>query len=131
MKATSPRKDEVTIGLIQMSCGSDPKANLAKAVKKIEEAAKKGAEIICLPELFKSQYFCQEEDEQNFKLAESIPGETTKAISEAAKKNNTAVIAGVFEKRARGLYHNSAAVIDASGKLLGIYRKMHIPDDPH
>src|SRR5271155_5663591 len=128
MKATNPKKDEVTIGLIQMSASSDPKANLAKAVKKIEEAARKGAQIICLPELFKSQYFCQEEDEQNFKLAETIPGETTQAISQAAKKSSAAVIAGIFEKRTRGLYHNSAAVIDASGKVIGIYRKMHIPD---
>ncbi len=125
------KKDEITIGLIQMSSGKDPKANLAKAVKKIEEAASRGAQIICLPELFKSQYFCQEEDEQNFRLAETIPGDTTKAISAVAKKTSAAVIAGIFEKRARGLYHNSAAVIDASGKLLGIYRKMHIPDDPH
>ncbi len=123
-------KDEVTIALIQMSLGDDPKANLEKALKKIDEAARKGADVICLPELFKSRYFCDEEDAQNFKLAETIPGETTQAISKAARKANASVIAGIFEKRAKGLYHNSAAVIDSSGKLVGIYRKMHIPDDP-
>ncbi len=130
-KANFPQKDEVTIGLVQMSMGVDPKSNLEKAIKKIGDAASRGAQVICLPELFKSQYFCQEEDSENFKLAETIPGSTTDAISIAAKKGNTAVIAGIFEKRARGLYHNSAAVIDSSGKLVGVYRKMHIPDDPH
>lgn len=123
-------KDEVTIALIQMSLGDDPKANLEKALNRIGSAARQGAEVICLPELFKSRYFCDEEDAQNFKLAETIPGETTQAISKAAKKANASVIAGIFEKRAKGLYHNSAAVIDSSGKLVGIYRKMHIPDDP-
>lgn len=121
----------VTIGLIQMSMSGNPADNLAKAIKKIEDAAQKGAQIICLPELFKSRYFCQEEEHDKFALAESIPGETTESISKVAKKNNTAVIAGIFEKRTSGVYHNSAAVIDASGALVGIYRKMHIPDDPH
>ncbi len=124
-------KDQVTIGLVQMSVSSDTKANLEKAVKRIEEAAKKGAEIICLPELFKSEYFCQEEDADNFKFAETIPGDTTQVLSKVAKKNGVVIIAGIFEKRARGLYHNSAVVIDADGKLVGKYRKMHIPDDPH
>lgn len=124
-------KDEITIGLVQMSMGADPKANLEKALKKIKEAASKGAQVVCLPELFMSEYFCQEEDAENFKLAEPIPGPTTDAISKSAKENGVAVIAGIFEKRARGLYHNSAAVIDSTGKLLGVYRKMHIPDDPH
>ncbi len=130
-KSTQQRKDEVTIGLVQMSMSEDPEANLEKAVKMTKDAAGKGAEVVCLPELFRSQYFCQEEDQENFKLAEGIPGETTQALSMAAKDNGTAIIAGIFEKRARGLYHNSAVVIDSSGKLLGTYRKMHIPDDPH
>lgn len=125
------RRDEVTVALIQMSMGKDTKANLDKAVNKIGEAAKKGAEVVCLPELFRSQYFCQEENAENFNLAETIPGETTEAISKAAKKNGVAVIAGIFEKRTRGLYHNSAAVIDSNGSIAGTYRKMHIPDDPH
>ena len=131
MKTATQHNDKVTIGLIQMSVGRDPRANLAKALKKIEEAASRGANIICLPELFKSQYFCQEENEANFSLAEPIPGDTTQALAAAAKKSSATVIAGLFERRARGLYHNSAAVIDSSGKLVGIYRKMHIPDDPH
>ncbi len=122
---------EVTIGLIQMSMSEDPSANLDKAVKKIDEAAKKGAQIVCLPELFRSQYFCQEENEENFNLSEAIPGETTAAVSEAAKRNGVSVIAGIFEKRARGLYHNSAVVIDSDGSIVDKYRKMHIPDDPH
>jgi N-carbamoylputrescine amidase len=121
----------ITIALVQMSASADPKANLEKAIKRVDEAAKKGAEIICLPELFKSEYFCQEEDNEKFKLAETIPGETTEALSRAAKKNGVVIIAGIFEKRARGLYHNSAVVIDADGSLAGTYRKMHIPDDPH
>ena len=125
------KKDEITIGLVQMNMSSDTTANLEKAIKKIKEAASKGAQVVCLPELFMSEYFCQEEDSENFKLAEPIPGPTTDALSKTAKENNVSVIAGIFEKRARGLYHNSAVVIDNSGKLLGIYRKMHIPDDPH
>ena len=124
-------KEEVTVALIQMKMQQDPSENLKRAVEKINEAGKMGAEIVCLPELFKSLYFCQEEDESNFKLAEPIPGETTERLAEAAGKNNLAIIAGIFEKRARGLYHNSAVVINADGKLLGTYRKMHIPDDPH
>ncbi len=124
-------KEEVTVALIQMKMQQDPSENLKRAVEKINEAGKMGAEIVCLPELFKSLYFCQEEDESNFKLAEPIPGETTERLVEAAGKNNLAIIAGIFEKRARGLYHNSAVVINADGKLLGTYRKMHIPDDPH
>ncbi len=125
------KKDEITIGLVQMSMGLDTKSNLEKAISRIKEAASKGAQVVCLPELFMSQYFCQEEDLENFNLAEPIPGPTTDAISKAARENSVAVIAGIFEKRARGLYHNSAVVVDKSGKLLGVYRKMHIPDDPH
>jgi N-carbamoylputrescine amidase len=119
-----------TIGLIQMSCGPEPADNLQKAIARIEEAAKAGAQVICLPELFCSQYFCQREDPSLFDLAEGIPGPTTEAICRAARENHAAVIAPVFERRAPGVYHNSAAVIDTDGTLLGIYRKMHIPDDP-
>ena len=116
-KTSKPHGDEVTIGLIQMSMGSDPEANLGKALKRIKEAASRGAQVICLPELFKSQYFCQEEDNENFNLAETIPGNTTNAISRAAKESDATVIAGIFEKRARGLYHNSSVVVDSSGKF--------------
>jgi N-carbamoylputrescine amidase len=124
-------KEEINVALIQMKMLQDPSENLKRAVEKINEAGKKGAEIVCLPELFRSLYFCQDEDESNFKLAEPIPGETTDRLAEVAERNNLAIIAGIFEKRARGLYHNSAVVINADGKLLGTYRKMHIPDDPH
>ena len=122
--------EAVTVGLIQMSMSKDIRANLEKAVKRIGEAADEGAEIICLPELFRSEYFCHDEDDSNFRLAETIPGETTNALSKAAKENGAVVIAGIFEKRARGVYHNSAVVIDSDGSLVGTYRKMHIPDDP-
>ncbi len=125
------KKDEINVALVQMAMSEDPKSNIAKAIKMIGDAAKKGADVICLPELFSSRYFCQEEDANNFKLADTIPGGTTDAISRAAKSANSTVIAGIFEKRTRGLYHNSAAVIDGSGRLVGTYRKMHIPDDPH
>jgi len=117
------------VGLAQMALSADTKANLAKAIARIEEAAKNGAEVICLPELFRSQYFCQREDAAAFDLAEPIPGPTTDALGEVARKLRVVAIAPVFERRAAGLYHNSAAVID-SGEVLGLYRKMHIPDDP-
>jgi N-carbamoylputrescine amidase len=120
----------VSVGLIQMSCSSDPKQNLKKAIKHIEEAARKGAQIICLQELFLSQYFCQSEDHRYFDLAESIPGPTTEILGKIAKKHKLVIIASLFERRAHGLYHNTAAIIDADGKYLGKYRKMHIPDDP-
>lgn len=120
----------VKVGLIQTSCGTDPQVNLKKTIKKIGEAAAKGAQIICLQELFLSQYFCQSEDHQYFKLAEAIPGPTTKIFSQVAKRHRVVIIASLFEKRAGGLYHNTAAVIDADGTYLGKYRKMHIPDDP-
>jgi len=128
MSGTSAKK--FSIGLVQMSCSSDPKSNLDKAVARVEEAARAGAEVICLPELFRSQYFCQKEDVATFDLAEPVPGPSTDALSKAAKANRVAVIAPVFERRAAGIYHNSAAVIDSDGKILGLYRKMHIPDDP-
>jgi N-carbamoylputrescine amidase len=120
----------VNIGLVQMSCSSDVEANIQKAVKGIEEAAANGANIVCLQELFTSLYFCDVEDHENFKLAEAIPGPTTSVMEELAKRLNVVIIASLFEKRAQGLYHNTTAVIDADGKYLGKYRKMHIPDDP-
>src|SRR5262249_9665565 len=129
MSAPSAAK-KFSIGLVQMSCSSDPKENLDKAVARVEEAARAGAEVICLPELFRSQYFCQKEDVGAFDLAEPVPGPSTEALSQAAKANRVAVIAPVFDRRAAGSYHNSAAVIDSDGKILGLYRKMHIPDDP-
>jgi len=121
---------KVTLGLLQHACSADPAANLRTALALAEKAARKGAKIICTQELFRSQYFCQEEDHENFKLAERIPGPSTEAFQRFAKRRKVVVIASVFEKRASGLYHNSAAVIDADGSLLGVYRKMHIPDDP-
>jgi N-carbamoylputrescine amidase len=113
-----------------MSCTKEPKENLAKAIVKIREAASKGAQIICLQELFTSLYFCDVEDYENFKLAEPIPGPSTEALSAVAAELNVVIIASLFEKRAQGLYHNTTAVLDADGKYLGKYRKMHIPDDP-
>jgi N-carbamoylputrescine amidase len=119
-----------SVGLIQMGVTQDPQENLKKGLKKIEEAAVKGAQVICLPELFKSLYFCQTEDSKAFDLAESIPGPTTEAVGALAKKLGVVVITPLFERRAAGIYHNSAAVIDADGSMAGFYRKMHIPDDP-
>jgi len=113
-----------------MSCGPEPKENLQKAVERVGEAAKKEAQVVCLPELFQTQYFCQREDAALFDLAEPIPGPTTAELSETARKNNVVLVASLFERRAPGLYHNTAAVFDADGALRGIYRKMHIPDDP-
>ncbi len=118
------------IGLAQFACSLDSEANLAKAVQQIREAAAQGAQIVCLPELFRSQYFCREENADLFDLAEPIPGPSTKAIGRVAKECGVAVVASLFEKRAQGLYHNTAAILDADGEMLGIYRKMHIPDDP-
>ncbi len=120
----------VKIGLVQMSCTADKQANLAKAVVKIEAAAAKGAQIICLQELFTSLYFCDVEDYDNFKLAETIPGPSTEALQKTALALGVVIIASLFEKRAQGVYHNTTAVIDADGSYLGKYRKMHIPDDP-
>lgn len=121
---------KVQIGMVQMSCESDKQANLNKAIREIRVAAKKGAEIVCLQELFTSLYFCDVEDYDNFKLAEAIPGPSTSALQEVAKELGVVIIASLFEKRAEGLYHNTTAVIDADGSYLGKYRKMHIPDDP-
>lgn len=121
---------KVNIGMVQMSCEADKNNNLKKAIKQIKVAAKKGAQIICLQELFTSLYFCDVEDYENFKLAENIPGKTTDELSAIAKEYNVVIIASLFEKRTEGLYHNTTAVIDADGSYLGKYRKMHIPDDP-
>jgi N-carbamoylputrescine amidase len=121
---------KVTLGLLQHACSADPAANLKKTLALTERAAKQGANIICTQELFRSQYFCQNEDHENFKLAEPIPGPSTQAFQKIAKKHGVVIVASLFEKRASGLYHNTAVIIDADGSLLGIYRKMHIPDDP-
>src|SRR5579872_7090692 len=119
-----------TLGLVQMACTPDPRANLDRAIGRIEDASRSGAGIVCLPELFRSQYFCQREDPASFDLSEPIPGPTTQALSEIARKTGTVVIAPIFERRAAGLYHNSLVVLDAGGEIIGLYRKMHIPDDP-
>ena len=118
------------IGLIQMACSVDPNENLAKAEWRIREAAGKGAQIICVQELFRSQYFCREERADLFDLAESIPGPTTDSFTNLARELSVVIVGSIFERRAAGVYHNSAAVIDADGSLLGLYRKMHIPEDP-
>lgn len=122
--------DRFQIGLIQLSCSPDPDANLEKAVQRVREAARNGSRIVCLPELFRTQYFCQREDPALFDLAETIPGPTTEAMSKVAAESKAVVIASIFEKRTRGLYHNTAVLIDSDGSIKGIYRKMHIPDDP-
>ncbi len=120
----------VTLGLVQTSCSANLAENFSKTLAQVERCAKAGAQIISTQELFRSQYFCQNEDHANFKLAESIPGPSTDAFCKLAKKHKVVIVASLFEKRASGLYHNTAAIIDADGSLLGIYRKMHIPDDP-
>jgi N-carbamoylputrescine amidase len=120
----------VKVGIIQMSCSADKSANNQKAIEKIRAAAKQGAQIICLQELFSSLYFCDVESYDNFKLAEAIPGETSNTLAALAKELGVVIIASLFEKRAEGLYHNTTAVLDADGAYLGKYRKMHIPDDP-
>ncbi|MBX3277671.1 MAG: carbon-nitrogen hydrolase [Acidobacteria bacterium] len=126
----SKQPDKAAIALIQMSCSADTAANTEKALARIDEAAQRGAQIISTQELFRSQYFCQSEDHSNFALAEEIPGPTTEAISDIARRRGVVVIASLFERRAPGLYHNTAVVFDADGSMLGRYRKMHIPDDP-
>jgi N-carbamoylputrescine amidase len=126
--AAHPHK--VTLALVQMRCSADPKENLDKALQKISEAAGRGAQIVCLQELFTSQYFCQIEDHKYFQLAEEIPGPSTDKLCALAREKGVVIVASLFEKRSAGLYHNTAAVIDADGTYLGKYRKMHIPDDP-
>jgi N-carbamoylputrescine amidase len=125
-----PKPKIVKLGLLQHACVADPKVNLKKTLSLVDQAAKKGAQIICTQEMVTSQYFCQSEEHRFFDLAEPIPGPSTLAFQKAAKKHGVVIIASLFEKRASGLYHNTAAIIDADGSLLGIYRKMHIPDDP-
>lgn len=122
--------DRVTLGLVQMACGPDPQENLERALAGIADAASRGARIICLPELFRTQYFCQEESADHFDLAEPVPGPTTRALSACARELGVVVVGSVFERREAGIYHNTATVLDADGQLLGLYRKMHIPDDP-
>ena len=122
--------DKFRIGLVQMSMTSDPDRNLEHAIQRVQEAAAKGAQIICLPELFQTQYFCQREDPALFDLAGPIPGPTSNRLSEIAKTLRVVLIASLFEKRAPGVYHNTAAIFDTDGGLRGLYRKMHIPDDP-
>jgi N-carbamoylputrescine amidase len=126
----SPDDSRFRIGLVQMSCSTDPKENLAKAVDRIREAAARGAQVVCLQELFRSQYFCREENPELFALAEPVPGPTSQALSSVAREVKVVLIASLFERRAAGLYHNTAAVLNADGSLQGVYRKMHIPDDP-
>src|SRR6201982_1712884 len=118
------------IALIQMRCGPEPEENFKRAIQFIRDAAKQGARIVCLPELFRSQYFCQTENHKNFELAEEVPGRSTLVLGDVARENSVVIVASLFEKRSAVIYHNTAAIIDADGKLLGKYRKMHIPDDP-
>jgi N-carbamoylputrescine amidase len=122
--------DKLTVGLLQRKCSTDPAVNLARTIDAIRDAAKRGAQIVCLEELFRSQYFCREENAERFDLAEPIPGPTTETLSKLAQELGIVIVASIFERRAAGIYHNTAAVLDADGTLLGLYRKMHIPDDP-
>jgi N-carbamoylputrescine amidase len=118
------------VGLVQMAMSREPGENVEKAVARVREAAKAGAEVVCLPELYRSPYFCQKEDQALFDLAEPVPGPSTEALSRVAKEAGVAVVVPIFEKRAPGLCHNSAVILDADGSVRGLYRKMHIPDDP-
>jgi N-carbamoylputrescine amidase len=130
MSTSSSANDQFTVGLIQMHCSAEPEENLHRACEKVREAADKGAQMVCLPELFRTQYFCQREDASLFDLAEPIPGPTTEALAPIAREKGIVIVASIFERRARGLYHNTAAVIGPQGQIQGLYRKMHIPDDP-
>ena len=125
-----PPVEKFRIALVQTSCSLDPNQNLSKTQWKIREAAASGGQIICLPELFRSQYFCREENHALFALAEPIPGPTTQALGKLARELEVVIIASLFERRGAGLYHNTAAVLGTDGEIVGIYRKMHIPDDP-
>ena len=118
------------VALVQMSCGPDPDANLDKAADRVRQAARQGANVVCLPELFRAQYFCQREDITLFDLAEPIPGPSTERLGAVAREEKVVVIASLFERRAPGLYHNTAAILESDGRVAGLYRKMHIPDDP-
>jgi N-carbamoylputrescine amidase len=125
-----PTPLKFNVALVQMAVSAKSAENLAQATARIEEAARAGAQVVCLPELFRSQYFCQREDTANFEFAEAVPGPTTEALGRVAQKTKTVIIAPLFERRAAGVYHNTAAIIDSDGRIAGIYRKMHIPDDP-
>src|SRR5580693_885523 len=124
----SPRP--FTVGLIQMRCSVDPEDNVRRGCAMLRAAAERGVQVACLPELFRTQYFCQAEDAARFDLAEPIPGPTTDALAQLARETGLVVVGSIFERRAAGIYHNTAVVLDADGELLGRYRKMHIPDDP-
>ena len=130
MKNSETYVSTITVGLVQMACSPEADKNLTSAIESICAAAKKGAQIICLPELFLTQYFCQTEDTQNFSLAEPLPGPTSETLSKLAKELEIVLVVPLFEKRTQGIYHNTAIVIDADGSVAGTYRKMHIPDDP-
>ncbi len=123
-------QNNLTIALVQMACGADSNENLSVAVAKVEEASRRGAKVVCLPELFRSRYFCQTEDAALFDLAEAIPGPSTEALGKVAGQLNVVIIVPVFERRTAGIYHNSAVVVDSDGSIAGLYRKMHVPDDP-
>jgi N-carbamoylputrescine amidase len=125
-----PSKATFRIGLVQMAMSREPGENVEKAVARVRDAARAGAEVVCLPELFRSPYFCQKEDAALFDLAEPVPGPSTEALGRAAKESGVAVVAPIFERRAAGVYHNTAVILDADGTVAGLYRKMHIPDDP-
>jgi N-carbamoylputrescine amidase len=122
--------DSFRVGLVQMSCEPDPDANLEKAAERVREAARQGANVVCLPELFRAQYFCQREDVALFDLAEPIPGPSTDKLAAVAREEKVVIVASLFERRAAGLYHNTAAILEKDGTIAGLYRKMHIPDDP-
>ena len=123
-------ENNLTIALVQMSCGAVPHENLGSALAKVEEASRRGAKVICLPELFRSQYFCQKADPALFDLAEPVPGPSTEALGKVAGKHKVVIIVPVFERRTAGIYHNSVVVVDSDGSIAGLYRKMHVPDDP-
>jgi len=120
----------IKVALVQMRCGDDVAVNVRSALDRIGEAARQGAQVVCLQELFASRYFCQSEEHGHFDLAEPVPGPTTVALGEAAAAHGVVVVGSIFERRAAGVYHNTAVVLDADGSLRGVYRKMHIPDDP-
>src|SRR5438128_1152055 len=124
------RDSKFKIGIVQMACSTDSDANLGKAIQGIRSAAARGAEIICLQELFRSQYFCREEKAELFNLAETIPGPSTEALGSIARELGIVIVASLFERRAPGLYHNTAAILSTQGEIAALYRKMHIPDDP-
>ena len=123
-------QNNLMIALVQMACGADSNENVGSAVAKVEEASRHGAEVVCLPELFRSQYFCQKEDAALFDLAEPVPGPSTEALGKVAGQLNVVIIVPVFERRTAGIYHNSVVVVDSDGSIAGLYRKMHVPDDP-